>query len=86
MPFSSRRCTLTNSTAAAAAAAAAHRGEGVVGGLPLVDVVVGVHHRLVAQLAAQDLDRAVGDHLPARQSSSQMHVVGFKQPVFRLLG
>mmetsp|Transcript_29221 Transcript_29221/g.74970 ORF Transcript_29221/g.74970 Transcript_29221/m.74970 type:complete len:415 (-) Transcript_29221:64-1308(-) len=38
------------------------RREGVVGALALVDVVVGVYH-LGPQLAAQDLDRAVGDHL-----------------------
>lgn len=40
-----------------------HRGEGVVGALPLVDVVVGVYQALVAQLAAQNLNRAVGNHL-----------------------
>ncbi len=39
------------------------RGEGVVGRLAHVDVVVGVHGRLAAQLPAQQLDRAVGDDL-----------------------
>ena len=39
------------------------RGVGVVGALALVDVVVGVDGRLGAQLAAHQLDGAVGDHL-----------------------
>ena len=39
------------------------RGVCVVGALALVDVVVGVDGRLGAQLAAHQLDGAVGDHL-----------------------
>ena len=39
------------------------RREGVVGGLRAVDVVVGVDGRLAAELAAGQLDGAVGDHL-----------------------
>ena len=39
------------------------RREGVVGGLALVDVVVGVDGLLRAHLAAEDLDRAVRDDL-----------------------
>jgi hypothetical protein len=38
-------------------------GEGVVGGLALVDVVVGVDEPRLAALAAEDLARAVGQHL-----------------------
>ena len=41
-----------------------HRGrEGVVGGLAAVDVVVGMHRRLAAALAAEQLVGAAGDHL-----------------------
>ena len=41
-----------------------HRGrEGVVRRLAAIDVVVGVHRRLAAALAAQDLVGAAGDHL-----------------------
>ena len=39
------------------------RGEGVVGGLPAVDVIVGMDRALRAELAAIELDGAVGDHL-----------------------
>ncbi len=39
------------------------RGVGVVRALRLVDVVVRVDGALRAELAAQDLDGAVGDHL-----------------------
>jgi hypothetical protein len=38
-------------------------GEDVVGRLPPVDVVVGVHGRLAPPLASQSLDGPVGDHL-----------------------
>ena len=41
----------------------AHGGKAVVGALPLVDIVVGVHHRLVPEFPAQNLYRAVGNHL-----------------------
>ena len=38
-------------------------GKGVVGGLRHVDVVVGMDQLVVAALAAEDLDGAVGQHL-----------------------
>lgn len=57
-----RRAGVVERCWCAGEARARHRREGVVGALALVDVVVGVYH-LGPQLAAQDLDRAVGDHL-----------------------
>ena len=39
------------------------RGEGIVGRLPLVDVIVLMHQTLHAALAAQQLRRAIGQHL-----------------------
>mmetsp|Transcript_14097 Transcript_14097/g.42519 ORF Transcript_14097/g.42519 Transcript_14097/m.42519 type:complete len:557 (-) Transcript_14097:154-1824(-) len=40
-----------------------HSGEGVVGALALIHMVIWVHHGLVAKLAAQDLHGAVGNDL-----------------------
>ena len=40
-----------------------HGGKGVVGGLPLVDMVVWMHDRFVAERASQDLDRPICDDL-----------------------
>ena len=52
----------------------AHRGEGVVGALPPVDVVVRVHQALVAQRASKQLNRAVRNHLRAQGAASH-HVI-----------
>ena len=49
----------------------AHSGEAVVGALALVDMVVGVHHRLVPEAAAQDFYRAIGNHLGACENLSR---------------
>jgi hypothetical protein len=39
------------------------RGEGVVGALGLVDMVVGMDRALGPESSAHDLDGAIGDHL-----------------------